>query len=187
MCNASKRPLHRIRPQRGPGLHRPGDALEVPGPKVLQFEEIAEQPSRAIGDHDHVRLGQRLQARRQVRRVADDATFLRLSRSNEVTDHDEPSGDADAHLQRSVGSGLQHRHRLDQPKPGEDGAFGVMLVGLGIAEISQHPVAHILGDETAGLGDLLGAGTVIGTDDLAHILGVQPSREGGRADEIAKT
>ena len=61
-----------------------------------------------------------------------------------------------------------------------------MLVGLGIAEISQHPVTHILGDEPPGLGDLLGAATVIGTDDLAHVLGVEPSRERGRADEVAK-
>jgi hypothetical protein len=88
-------------------LHR----HQGPG-EILEFKEIAEQPPCAVGDHDHVRLGQRLQARRQVRRVADDATFLRLSRSNEVTDHDEPSGDADAYLQRSAGSGLQHRHGL---------------------------------------------------------------------------
>ena len=61
-----------------------------------------------------------------------------------------------------------------------------MLVGLGIAEISQHAVAHVLGDEPPGLGDLLGAATVIGTDDLAHVLGVQPSRQRGRADEVAE-
>ena len=174
------------RPQRGPGPRRPGDTLEILGSEIPEFEEIAEQLSRAVGDHDHVRLGQRLQARRQVRRVADDATFLRISRSDQVTDHDEPSGDADAHLQRSAGSGLQHRHRLGQREPGNDGSLGVMLVGLGIAEISQHAVAHILGDEPPGLGDLLGAATVIGADDLAHILGVKPRRKRGRAHEVAE-
>jgi hypothetical protein len=61
-----------------------------------------------------------------------------------------------------------------------------MLVGLGIAEISQHAITHVFGDEPPRLGDLLGATTVIGTDDLAHILGVQPSREGGRANEVDK-
>ena len=91
--------LHGTRPQRRPGPRRSGDALEVPGSEILEFEEIAEQPSRAVGDHDHVRLGQRLQARRQVRRVADDATFLRLSRSDQVADHDKPGGNADTHLQ----------------------------------------------------------------------------------------
>ena len=97
-----KAAFHGTRPQRGPGPRRPGDTLEVLGSEVLELEEIAEQLSRAVGDHDHVRLGQRLQARRQVRRVADDATFLRISRSDQVADHDEPSGDANAHLQRSA-------------------------------------------------------------------------------------
>src|SRR5271154_278761 len=72
------------RPQRGPGPRRPGDALEILRSEIPEFEEIAEQLSRAVGDHDHVRLGQRLQARRQVRRVADDATFPRISRSDQV-------------------------------------------------------------------------------------------------------
>ena len=127
-----------------------------------------------------------LQARREVRRLADDAALLRLSRSDEVADHDKPGGDADTHLQRSAGRGRELRHRLDQRKPGTHGALGVMLVGLGIAEISQHAVAHVLGDEPAGLGDLLGAATVIGTDDLAHVLGIQPRRQRGRADEVAE-
>jgi len=61
-----------------------------------------------------------------------------------------------------------------------------MFVGLGIAEIGQQPVAHIPGDEPPGLGDLLGAAMVIGTDDLAHVLGVKASRERGRANEIDK-
>ena len=139
-----------------------------------------------VGDDDRVRLGQRLQARRQVRRLADDRLLLGGARADEVADHDEPSGDADAHLQGNAGGGLELRHRLDQRKPGLHGAFGVMLVGLGIAEIGQHPVAHVLGDETAGLGDEIGAATVIRTDDLAHVLGVEASRERGRADEVAE-
>ena len=61
-----------------------------------------------------------------------------------------------------------------------------MLVGLGIAEIGQHPVAHVLGDEAAGLGDEIGAAAVVCADDLAHILGVEARRERGRADEIAE-
>ena len=33
--------LNRTRPQCSPGRHRPGDALEVPGPEVPEFEKIA--------------------------------------------------------------------------------------------------------------------------------------------------
>jgi hypothetical protein len=36
-----------------------------------------------------------------------------------------------------------------------------MLMGLRIAEIDQHPVAHVFGDETAGLRDEIGAAMVV--------------------------
>ena len=48
---------------------------------------------------------------------------------------------------RDAGSGLQHRHRLNQRKSGTHGTLGVVLVGLRIAEISQHPIADVPGDE----------------------------------------
>ena len=94
--------LHRTRPQRGPGPHRTGDTLEVLRPEVLKLKEIAEKPSRALRDDHGVRLGQGLQARRQVWRLADDAALLRVLRSDQVADHDQPGGDADTGLQGSV-------------------------------------------------------------------------------------
>ena len=96
--------FNRAWPQRRPGPHRPGDALEVLGPEVLQLEQIAEQFSRALGDDDGVRLGNALQACREVRRLADDAALLRLTRSDQIADHDQPGGNADAGLQRSTGA-----------------------------------------------------------------------------------
>ena len=137
-------------------------------------------------DHDRARLGQRLQPGGQVRRLADHRLLLGGTRADQVADHDKPGGDADADLQGSAGGGLELRHRLDQRKPGPHRALGVMLVGLGIAEIDQHPVAHVLGDEAADPGDEIGAATVVRTDDLAHVLGVEPRRERGRADEVAE-
>ena len=32
----------------------------------------------------------------------------------------------------------------------------------------------------------IGAATVIGADDLAHVLGIEPRRQRGRADEVAE-
>ena len=177
---------HGTRPQRRPGPRRPGDALEVPGPEILQLEEIAEQPARAVGDDDGTRLGQSLQARREVRRLADDRLLLRGTRADQVADHDKPGGDADAAPATERRQRSRARRRLDQGKPGLHSVLGVMLVGLGIAEIGQHPVAHVLGDEPAGLGDEIGAASVIGADDLAQILGIEPRRECRRADQIAE-
>ena len=42
-----------------------------------------------------------LQARRKVRRLADDAALLRLTRSDQVADHDQPGRNADTGLQWS--------------------------------------------------------------------------------------
>ena len=181
-----KAALDGTRAQRRPGPHRPGDALEVLGPEIAELEEIAEKPARALGYDDHVRFGQRLQARRQVRRLADDSALLRLARSDQIADDDEAGRDADADLQGNARGGLQLRHRLGERQPRLHRAFGVMFVRLRIAEIGQHPVAHIFGDEPAGLRDQVGAEPVIGAHDLAHILWIESRRHRGRPDEVAE-
>jgi hypothetical protein len=85
-----KAALHGTRPQRGPRPRRLGNALEIPSPEVLKLEEIAEKASRAFGDDHHVRLGDALKARREVRRLADDAALLCFARSDQVTYDDQP-------------------------------------------------------------------------------------------------
>ena len=155
-------------------------------PRSSKLEEIAEQPARALGDDDHVRFGDRLQPRREVRRLADDAALLRLPRSDEVADDDQPGRDADPHVQRRTGRGDEFRRSLDDGEPGLHGALGVMFVGLGIAEIGEHAVAHVFGDEAAVALDQRRAAAMIGADDLAHILGIEPRRHRGRADEVAE-
>src|SRR5438105_1926241 len=76
------------RPQRRPGGHRPGDTLEVPTPEVLKLEQSAEKPSRALGDDNHVWLGDPLQTRREVRRFAHNAALLRFARSDQIAYND---------------------------------------------------------------------------------------------------
>ena len=73
-------------PQGADGLRQP---LELDQAEVTVFEQIADQPARALGDHDRIRLGQRLQASGEVRGFADDAPFLGGALPNEITDHDE--------------------------------------------------------------------------------------------------
>ena len=73
-------------------------------PKVLKLEEIAEKLPRALGDDHLFGSAIALQARREVRRLADDAALLRLARSDQVADDDQPGCDADAGLQRAPAS-----------------------------------------------------------------------------------
>ena len=63
---------------------------------------------------------------------------------------DEPGRDPDPHLQRCPRRDVGPGHRLDQLEPGPHRALGVVLIGPRIAEISQHPVAHVFRDKSAG-------------------------------------
>src|SRR5215471_2721413 len=94
--------LDGTRPHRRPGKYRVSDALEVPGPEVLKLKQTAKKPSRALGDDNHVRLGNALQARRKVRRFTDDAALLRVARPDQVADDDQPGRNPDTGLQRSA-------------------------------------------------------------------------------------
>ena len=82
-----------------PGALRLGKALERLRPEVRALEQRADLPARALGNHDGVGLGQRLQPGREVRRLADDRLLLRRAGADQVADDHQPGGDADAHLQ----------------------------------------------------------------------------------------
>jgi hypothetical protein len=64
--------------------------------------------------------------------------------------------------------------------------LSIILMRLRVAEIDQHAIAHIPGDEAIEPGDDFADGAVIGGDDLAIILGIEAPRQRGRADEIAE-
>ena len=168
--------FHRTCPQRGPRL------LEVFCPEVLELEEVAEKFARALGDDHHVRFGDALQARRKIRRLTDDAAFLRLSRSDNIADHDQPGRDADAALQRSVR--LEPGHRRDQLQARPHRPFRVVLMRLRVAEIHQHSVAQIFRHEPAEAAHRFGDALLIGRNDLAQILRVHASGERRRSDQV---
>ena len=52
--------------------------------------------------------------------------------------------------------------------------------------MTEHPVAHVLGDKPVEATDRLGDSTVVIPDQLAQILRVMTGRERGRADQIAE-
>ena len=109
---------------------------------------------------------------------------MRRPRANQITDHDEPAGDTEPHVQPLRRGELADR--VDHREPGSHRPFGVVLMRLRIAEINQHAVAHILGDKAAKAADGVGDAPVVGADDLAQILGIEAGRERRRADQIAE-
>ena len=165
-----------------PGSHRPSNALEVLCSEVLKLEQIAQELSGALGNDDAVRLCNALQACCKVRRLADDGLLLRSARSDQVADDHQSRGNTDARLQGRVG--LQVTYSRDQLQPRAHGPLGVVFMGLGVPEVDEDAIAHVLRDEPAeathGLCDAL----LIGRNDLAQVLRVHARRERRRADKV---
>ena len=143
--------------------------------EVAQLEQPADQPLRARRDHDRVRLRHRLQAGREVRGFADDRRAPALARADQIADHDQAGGDADADLQAHP-SAREPPDGVNQREAGPHCPLGIVLVRLRIAEIDEHAVAHILGHKALEATDLLGHAGVIRPEHLAQILGVKSDR-----------
>ena len=72
----------------------------------------------------------------------------------------------------------------DQLQPRPHRPLGVVLMGLRIAEVHEHAVAHVLRHEPAEALHSLGDALLIGGNDLAQVLRVHARRECRRADEV---
>jgi hypothetical protein len=59
-------------------------------------------------------------------------------------------------------------------------------MGLGIAEVDQHPITQILGDMSVQLLDHLRTGGLVGPHYIQELFRVKVGREGGRIHQIAK-
>ena len=173
-----------------PRLHRLGDALEVMLAQVLAGERPADKLAREPADHHLVRPGQRLQAGGAVWGIAHHARLFRCAFADDVADHDQAGVDADAHRQIHVA----HRRvchadvsqGLHDAEAGARGALGVVLVCLRITKIHQHAVAHVPSNEAAETGHHLAAALLVSADHLAHVLRIEPRRQRGRTDQVAK-
>ena len=172
---------------------RRGEALERHRPQIGQLEQAADQPARRLADHHTARRGKSLESGREVRRLADHRLLLGRALADQLADHDQAGRDADARGERQsflapAAQGqpgrVQGAHGLDQFQPGPDRPLGLVLVRPGPAEVGEHAVAHVFGDVAAPALDHLGAGAVIGPDQGTHVLGIEPRRKRGRADEI---
>ena len=144
------------------------------------------QPSRRLCNHRAPRPGERLQPRGQIGGLAHDRLFLRRALPDDIANHHDAGGDADANLQTLLRGRVELRDHSDDIEPGPDRALGVFLMGAREAEIGQHAVAHEFGDETVIARDRARTGVLVGANDLAHVLGIKSCRHRGRADEVAK-
>jgi hypothetical protein len=163
-----------------------GQALDLDRVEILVVEQPAGQALCARRDHHRPRRRQCLQPRREVRCLADHRLLLRGTFADQIADNYQTGGDPDPHRQRRPRRSVEVGRRLEQCQPGPHRPLGVVLVGPLIAEIGEHPVAHVLGDKPTGALDDRGDALVIGADHPPQILQVEPRRQRRRADQIAE-
>jgi hypothetical protein len=161
-----KAAFYRTRPQRRPRPYWLRDTLDFLGPKVLQLEEITQKFSRALGDDDGIWFGGSLQARCQI----GSPTIPRSCASPDPITS--PITTSPVAIPTRVCSGLDDFNALTDEtssKPARTARSAVVLVGLRIAEIHQHAVAHVLCDEAAEALHSLGDAILIAGNDLAEV------------------
>ena len=162
-------------------------ALDLVQREVLVDEHVAEQLVRAVGHQHGVGLGQGLQPRRQVGRLANDRLLLRRAAADRLANHDhQAGGDTDPHAQCDAVGRVELGDFVDDFQPDLRGALRVVFMRLRIAEIGQDAVAHEAGDIAGSPGNGAGTGILEIADHLAEILGIQPVRHRCGAYQIAE-
>src|SRR6185312_16997799 len=137
----------------------------------MKLKEIAEKSSRALGDDHHIRLGDLLQASREIGGLAHNAPVP--PRATEAADHPQAGGDADADRERFFRARLEPRNSGNDIERRAHGSLGIVLMRAGIAEIGQYPVTPEVGKEAVKGERDTGAGGLKGIDQGAHVLWIE--------------
>jgi len=78
------------------GFDRLGKALCYLGAEIGEPEQVADEVAGGAGEDDLPGLRKRLQARREVGGLADHRLLLRRALADQIADHDQPGGNANA-------------------------------------------------------------------------------------------
>ena len=165
-----------------PDRHQGAEACDENAPESEILEEPTDEAAGAAVDDHRIRLGQRLKPRGQIRSLTDDLLLLRRP----LPDDHQTSGNANSHSQSCLRAGIESCHGRDQCQPGAYRALSIVFIRPRIAEICEHAVAHVSGNETAKLLDLLGTAAVVRANDFPQVLRVEPRRERSRANKISE-
>jgi hypothetical protein len=166
-------------PDRRPGFDRFGEALDGVLSEIAKAEHVAEQPTRRRRQDDAPGLGETLQPRGQIGRVADHGLFLRRPLADDVADDDEARGDADARGELFPRAGLESCNDFGDFEPRVHRPRGVVLVRAREAEVGQNAVAHEFGDEAVIARDDARDRVLIGANDQTHVLRIESRRKRG--------
>ena len=150
---------------------------------------MRKSPRGRLSDHDCPRTRGSLEARCDIRRVAesDDLLIARTDRSHGGLAAVDP--DTDAELLDAPGRGdvaAVLGDDIDDAKRGSRGALGIVLVRGRRPEVRRNPVAHVRLHHAAELLDHTRHPADTLADQLLHLVRREALAESGRADEIGK-
>ena len=172
----------------GAGL---AEALQRLRAQVPHLEDRGQPGPGLAGDDDPAGRCQGLEPRREVGGGADGhAVARRVAMAQQVADHHLPRGDPGPGAQRLLPRRqvrqrhAQPPHRLHGLQRRADGAFRIVLMRGGKAEIGEHAVAQELRDAPVIARDRAGAGLAVALHDPHQVLGLQQLREAGGADQV---
>ena len=106
--------------------------------------------------------------------------------ADQVADHGDAGGDARPRLKPHFKMKVEPTHLLDQLQRRAHRPLGIVLVRDRPAEVGEHAIAQVLGDMAFEAADHLRARCLISAHDFTQVLGVEPRRQRGRADQIAE-
>jgi hypothetical protein len=179
---------NRARADGPPDRNGLAEALEPVRSEVLAQEASPEQRSRSRRDHNRAGQTRSMQPPCQVHGFAEHGLLLGGTVPDEVARDDDSRRDPHPHRER-----LRHRNRRRQPGHGidhcqtrTDRALGVVLMRMRVAEEHEDPVAHVARDRSPVPPYALGAGGLVGADDVAQLLQLESVGETRRVDEVAE-
>ena len=114
-----------------------------------------------------------MQARHQVRGLADRSILLRYALANQISNDNHARANGDAGLQRYIPGRFQGADGLEDCEAGKDRPLGVVLIRGWIPEVREHPIAQVLRDHAAEGFDFVRATGVKRSDDVTLLFRVE--------------
>jgi hypothetical protein len=142
--------------------------------QIPQPEPIADESASRRRNNDLTRFSETLQSRGQIGCIVDNRLLLRGAPRVQIANYDEAGRDAHARGELFVRTSLQAGHDLSDFQPSMHRAPCVILMRAGKTEIGQDAVAHELRDKTVVARHHARHCVLIGADDLAHVLRIEP-------------
>ena len=118
------------------GANLAGDSLEALAAGIGHDERVADEPACRFSQDDLTRRGEPLQPGGEVGGLADHGFFLRGTRPDQIADHHQAGGNADACRQGLAGRRPQAGHCGHDRHARAHRALGIVLMGVRPAEVA---------------------------------------------------